>query len=176
MKLPPEFEYRVEVEMFLSAMAHKLHQNRHKGKWEDLSLGRAVALLEEEMKELKEAIARDSPVEILMECADVANFALIIASIRLRELGAALAPGRVAGSRADSPVDPEFDPVQAFGPDDFKSHGVWMEGNRRVSRMWSGPGGKMYYENVPEARDKKLPIYPFITVHTASPDEGTEGK
>lgn len=72
-----------DLERFISAMVHKLHRNRHKGKWEDLNLTDALARLHDEARELEEAICQRSYADILMEGADVANFALIIASVAL---------------------------------------------------------------------------------------------
>ena len=47
-------------------------------------------------------------------------------------------------------------------PNDFVYHGHWMDGNRIVARMYVHiDTGHMFYENVKEARDKGLEIYPF---------------
>jgi len=47
-------------------------------------------------------------------------------------------------------------------PNDFVYHGNWMDGNRIVARMYVHiDTGDMFYEDVKEARDRGLGIYPF---------------
>jgi NTP pyrophosphatase (non-canonical NTP hydrolase) len=62
-------------------MVYKLGRNSHKGRWENLNLEDILEKLEAERDELVESVARGNMVEILLEAADVANFALIIASM-----------------------------------------------------------------------------------------------
>jgi NTP pyrophosphatase (non-canonical NTP hydrolase) len=62
-------------------MVYKLGRNSHKGRWEKLNLEDILEKLEAERDELVESVARGNMVEILLEAADVANFALIIASM-----------------------------------------------------------------------------------------------
>lgn len=84
--VPPELvEIGVmpDLQRFFDAMIYKLRRNAHKGRWETLPLDKAMAELHDEVAELAPAIASGSTSEILMECADVANEALIVANIAL---------------------------------------------------------------------------------------------
>ena len=76
-------ELRPDLQRFFDAMIYKLRRNKNKGRWEGLDLKRTFEKLETELKELNEALEEGSSAEILMEAADVANFALIIANIGL---------------------------------------------------------------------------------------------
>lgn len=79
--IPPEVEqYAPEIRRFVEAMVYKLGVHSGKGKWENLSLAAVVPKLEGEVKELVEAIRRGNMVEVLLEAADVANYALIAAA------------------------------------------------------------------------------------------------
>jgi NTP pyrophosphatase (non-canonical NTP hydrolase) len=64
-------------------MIYKLSLNASKGRWEKLSISETQAKLSLELAELNEAIEHKNTVEILLEAADVANFALIVANIQL---------------------------------------------------------------------------------------------
>ena len=75
-----------DLSRFWSAMVYKLRKNKHKGKWEDLSLSEALLRMVEEVGELKQAMHEQSYAEILLEGADIANFAMIITSVALDEL------------------------------------------------------------------------------------------
>lgn len=81
--LPAEVvPYRDDLRRFIDAMVFKLAKNAHKGQWEDMSLGDAQDRLTDEVVELTDAIAnKNNFVEILLEAADVGNFAMIAASI-----------------------------------------------------------------------------------------------
>jgi len=47
--------------------------------------------------------------------------------------------------------------------EDFEFHAYWMDGNRKVSKMWKHkPTRDFFYEDVPEAHEKELKIYPFL--------------
>lgn len=82
--LPTEVEpYREDIRRFLDAMVFKLGKNAHKGRWAEKTIPETIARLDAERKELLEAIVRGNMVEILLEAADVANFALIVAAIAL---------------------------------------------------------------------------------------------
>lgn len=70
---------------FWSAQVYKLRKNAHKGKWEGVGLERCFSLLSAEVAELQQAIAEGSFAEVLMEGADVANFALIATSVALEQ-------------------------------------------------------------------------------------------
>lgn len=79
--LPPECEqYAPEISRFVEAMVYKLKVHAKKGKWEKYAIDVALAKLDGEVLELREAVAGRSMVETLLEAADVANYALIIAA------------------------------------------------------------------------------------------------
>lgn len=80
--LPPEVaQYEQDLRRFVDAMVYKLQVHAKKGRWENLPIGKALELMQGEVGELTEAVERGNLVEILLESADVANFALITASI-----------------------------------------------------------------------------------------------
>jgi hypothetical protein len=84
-EIPPEIkQYVPDLSALFNGMVYKLHKNRHKGKWEDLDLSRAMELIQDEIEELDQALNFGQGGEALIEACDVANFALIIASIILR--------------------------------------------------------------------------------------------
>lgn len=70
-----------DLRFFVSAMLYKLKKNVHKGRYEQdgTSVEQALIRLKEEVAELEEAIAEGNDIEIIMEAADVANFAMIAA-------------------------------------------------------------------------------------------------
>jgi NTP pyrophosphatase (non-canonical NTP hydrolase) len=70
---------RKEVETFAHAMEYKLGLNDHKGGWEDMSNDDLFAKLRGEVDELQQAIEEGNYINILLEAADVANYALMIA-------------------------------------------------------------------------------------------------
>lgn len=80
-----------DLQRFFDAMIYKLRRNAHKGRWETLPLAKAFSDLHGEVAELDAAIASGSTSETLMEAADVANEALIVAAIALEAKDAALA-------------------------------------------------------------------------------------
>lgn len=81
-ELPPEVEpYRHDIRRFVDAMAFKLKVHHRKGRWEDKQLAEYLPLLDGEVTELKEAVDGGNLIEILLEAADVANMAMIAASI-----------------------------------------------------------------------------------------------
>lgn len=83
-KLPPEVEqYEHDIRRFVDAMVYKLRIHHKKGRWEDMPIEKAQELLVGEIRELQGAVAGGNLVEILTEAADVANYAMIIASIAM---------------------------------------------------------------------------------------------
>lgn len=74
-------QYEQDIRRFVDAMCYKLGVHASKGRWEDLPIDRAVGLMEMEITELRDAIDGNNTIEVLLESADVANFAMIIASI-----------------------------------------------------------------------------------------------
>lgn len=80
--LPVEVaQYSHDIRRFVDAMIYKLRVHSRKGRWEDGTLHMAMEGLEGEISELKVAIALGNHVEIGLEAADVANYALIASSI-----------------------------------------------------------------------------------------------
>lgn len=82
--LPPEVEqYRHDIRRFVEAMVYKLGVHAAKGKWEKYNITETVGKLQGEVAELQEAVLRGNMVEILLESADVANYALIASAISM---------------------------------------------------------------------------------------------
>jgi hypothetical protein len=73
--------YRDDIRRHVQSMIYKLSQNAHKGRWQELNLVAVIKCLKRETEELEEAIAEDNYIKIILESADVSNFALIAASI-----------------------------------------------------------------------------------------------
>ncbi len=74
-------QYTKDIQRFQHAMMYKLNVHRHKGRWEDMTVERAMELLMNETVELEAAIREGNLIEIMLEAADIANFAMIIATI-----------------------------------------------------------------------------------------------
>jgi len=74
-------QYHDDIIKFLDLMIHKLHKNVHKGRWEGLDVWKAYSLLVDEVHELEAALLEGNRNEAFLECADAANFAMIVASI-----------------------------------------------------------------------------------------------
>lgn len=82
--IPPEVEpYAEDIRRFVECMVYKLGRNVHKGRWEKLGMSDTYGLLHKEVEELSEAIHRGNMIEIMLEAADVANFALIASAIAM---------------------------------------------------------------------------------------------
>lgn len=61
------------------AMLKKLRENSHKAHWSTVSTEFLLDRLLEEVEELAEALDYGSTDDIVSECADVSNFAMMIA-------------------------------------------------------------------------------------------------
>lgn len=72
-----------ELQMFFEAMIYKLHKNHHKGKWENVSILDLEKLLLGEVEELKEAIRGGNSLAMILEAADVGNFAMMMSSVAM---------------------------------------------------------------------------------------------
>lgn len=77
---------RESLQTFMKDMEHKLRKNDYKGGWERLHSQKIFNLLQGEVSELSEALqdegARINYIEdAINECADVANYAMMIADI-----------------------------------------------------------------------------------------------
>lgn len=71
--------FKDDLFILQDAMEAKIDRDLHKGTWEDIPVYELLKLLEDEVEELREAILLKPNDEIIKECADVANFALMIA-------------------------------------------------------------------------------------------------
>ena len=71
-------EPRKEVKAFAAMMEYKLKKNDHKGNFENTDVDFLLKRLKEEVDELEIAIKSESYFEIMLEAADVANFACIL--------------------------------------------------------------------------------------------------
>lgn len=72
-----------DLQRFVDAMIYKLVRNAHKGRWDEVSMPIAMERFDSEIQELIRQVQIGSTIETLMEAADVANMALIIAAISL---------------------------------------------------------------------------------------------
>lgn len=80
--IPPEVEpYTNDIRRFIDAMVYKLRVHHKKGRWEELSIQRVLELMTGEEAELRQAVDGGNTVDVLLEAADVANYAMIAASI-----------------------------------------------------------------------------------------------
>ena len=74
---------RPEVRRFAEQMELKLRENDHKGGWNDCHIYWLVQRIGDEQKELIDAVLfkTDDVHAIIRECADVANFAMMVADV-----------------------------------------------------------------------------------------------
>ena len=70
---------RTSLLFFILACEKKMREKDHfKHGWQDLSVDRLLSRLEEEVKELREALAKGDHHNAKRECADVGNFSMMI--------------------------------------------------------------------------------------------------
>ena len=69
-------EYDRYIRLLTEAMRYKLRLNSHKGFLGDVDPATLMKLLRGEVSEVEEALQRGNYIETIIECADVANFAL----------------------------------------------------------------------------------------------------
>jgi len=69
-------EIREPVKWFAQQMEQQLKANDHKGGWDNCSMQYLLERLEEETHELT---ACSNEEQVIQECADIANFAMMIA-------------------------------------------------------------------------------------------------
>ena len=74
-------KYKNQLKWFVGVMDKKLSENIEKEPWDKLSIRTLLCLLDGERGELREAINSGTNNDIILECADVANFAMMIADI-----------------------------------------------------------------------------------------------
>lgn len=77
--------YRRDIREFQDAMEYKLRVHQDKGHWEGANPEEMMGRLAGEVAELQEAIDEGNSIEIMLEAADVANFAMIIQWIARHE-------------------------------------------------------------------------------------------
>ena len=77
-------EYDEYLRMLAEAQRYKLRVNAKKGFLGDVPPADLLAKLKEEVSELEDAAARGSKIEMILEAADIANFALgfVIAALK----------------------------------------------------------------------------------------------
>ena len=68
------------VDWFGNAMLSKLLENAPKGNWNTISKKAMIELLEGELEELKSALKKGNHLDIIREAADVANYAMMVAT------------------------------------------------------------------------------------------------
>lgn len=86
----PTMTLRPAVAWFAQRLEAKLRANEHKGDWHDIPYIRLLWMLRREVSELQDALVMgpDGGVDtenVINEAADVANFAMMIATIAERE-------------------------------------------------------------------------------------------
>lgn len=67
------------LQVFSNDMYIKLRENSHKAHWNTVTTEWLLNRCMEELNELQEALGNEDPGDIVRECADVANFAMMIA-------------------------------------------------------------------------------------------------
>ncbi len=79
-------KYETDVRQFAEVMVRKLIDNSYKAnRWEDCSFRYLLDRIQEEIDEVEEALLEQyDPSEVVEECADVANFAMMIADNVMR--------------------------------------------------------------------------------------------
>jgi len=78
--VPPELKGEEQrIKRFFDAMMYKLRKNAHKKGFDQADIAHCMAKLQDELRELAIAIEEGNSIEIVLEGADVANFALIAA-------------------------------------------------------------------------------------------------
>ena len=59
-------------------------------------------------------------------------------------------------------IDQKTTVILDLKEEDFESHGSWMQGNKRISKMWEHkPTQIIFFEDVQQVKDRGLNIYPF---------------
>ena len=77
--------YKEDLEWFVTEMEVKLNQNNHKGTWKNDNICDLFLRLKEEVKELEDEFkkldgdAGEAFFNMIGECADIANFSMMIA-------------------------------------------------------------------------------------------------
>ena len=82
-------ELRTELRWFVQEMEWKLQANDHKGGWRECHPFALFERLQEEVEEIRAQLNADPDdiAKLVAECADVANFAMMIADVIRRVKG-----------------------------------------------------------------------------------------
>jgi hypothetical protein len=111
-------------------MLYKLSVHAAKGPWDQKSIEDLMIGLDEEVSELKVAIREKQDYSaILDECADVANYCLMIADHAAR--GRKLGPG---------PMEQMLRENQPIGPHERRCHYISRAGTQCIREMCHGDG------------------------------------
>ena len=78
--------FKLDHALLTKAMKSKIDRDEQKGTWENVPIGRLLEMLKVEVKELENALKSEPKENIIKECADVANFAMMIAGNTGRKL------------------------------------------------------------------------------------------
>ena len=78
---PRKQAVRLTVRRYSLLMELKLRKNDFKGGWQDMQPHHLLGLLKKEVQELEEALASGDPLDIAQECADIGNYAMMIADV-----------------------------------------------------------------------------------------------
>ena len=72
--------FKEELDDFRVHMEHKLLVHKNKGGFERLSIDELIKLLHAEVRELKTSLEEGTHSNTIRECADIANYAMMISS------------------------------------------------------------------------------------------------
>lgn len=103
-------EHEDVIRPFTDAMRYKLAVSKRKGRtWRDAEIEQLFKLLRHEVDELEEAISLGNTIEIMLEAADIGNYAMFIADLAIRAAaqGANSQDGR-RNTRVTPHVDQDF--------------------------------------------------------------------
>ena len=78
--------FKLDHALLTKAMKSKIDRDKHKGSWENIAIADLFDMLKVEVKELENALKSEPKENIIKECADVANFAMMIAGNTGRKL------------------------------------------------------------------------------------------
>ncbi len=101
-------DYDVFLRLLGEAQRYKLRVNAHKGWIGAVPPNTLLKLLKKEVEELAEATSRTNTLEMILEAADVANFALGLVISAMNNLDEGLVNvfrARISGDGFSSPVE-----------------------------------------------------------------------
>lgn len=162
-------EHEDVIRPFVDSMRYKLAVNRHKGTsadWEKLDPDALLKRLADEVEELREAIAGGNCTEIMLEGADIANFAMIISYIAIRRAAA----GKGSTGHGAAPATPRGggDTERGSGAAPAVSGATVAGQPLAPAQPWS-PGRSGGVEMVPVDSE----AWRKVAEHTEEVDEGS---